>query len=434
MSTRENQIQSIIATLHREATEIIRDPIHADIPFSEGMKMITRSALMMKLSSIRQLGPAYLLYPGAQHTRYEHSLGVYAVARQMIFSLLTRGENNASFSFTMEGIHAFLAAALLHDVGHFPYAHALKNCTSPDHEVIGARSIEEDEELRNILEGIIGTSVASVCQIIDTARACSDPELCFYRSLLSGTLDPDKLDYLCRDAFYCGVPYGVQDVQFLLRHIGITEKGTLQIEQKALGALEHLLFSKYLMYTYVYWHSMTRCATAMIKKSVLIAFEQNTLANSDLIHLDDAQFATLMSRNSGSPSEELFSLVRKGELLRESGRLHYDNTREAHRRYSDERERIILERVIAEELKEQYPELKEHLVVLDIPEPVNFESDIRVRGSDSCGDISFHQASTLFSPDTVARFTSSLRDFRLFVPEYVETEHAMHMLTRHLNR
>ncbi len=281
---------------------------------------------MMKLHSIRQLGPAYLLYPGAQHTRYEHSLGVYAVARQMILSLLSRASGENSFSFSLKGIQAFFVAALLHDVGHFPYAHALKDCVSPTHEVLGAQRIEEDQELRVLITKRVGTSVASVCQIIDDTRPCEDREILFYRSVLSGTLDPDKLDYLSRDAFYCGVPYGVQDVDYLLRHIGITQDGRLYLEKKALGAVEHLLFSKYLMYKYIYWHKETRAATAMIKRSVLQALQEGLLTNRQLTHLDDLEFAILMRSLPPSPSRELFDRVQGGRLLEEKAVIPFDRS------------------------------------------------------------------------------------------------------------
>ncbi len=92
----------------------------------------------------------------------------------------------------MKGILALLCAALLHDVGHFPYAHALKDIIKPDHETIGASFIEEDKEVRGIIEENIGTRVEHVCMILDHSRVCDDKELLLYRSLLSGTLDPDK--------------------------------------------------------------------------------------------------------------------------------------------------------------------------------------------------------------------------------------------------
>ncbi len=431
MMTPKESLPSIIATLHREATEIIRDPIHHDIPLSVAMKRITRSSVMMKLHAVKQLGPAYLLYPGAQHTRYEHSLGVYAIARQMILSLLSRESDDSHFPFTIQGIHAFFIATLLHDVGHFPYAHALKNCVHPDHEIIGAAKIEQDEELYNLITGEAETSVEAVCQIIDTTRKCEDPQILFYRSLLSGTLDPDKLDYLCRDAFYCGVPYGVQDVEYLLRHIGISDE-KLYIEGKALGAVEHLLFSKYLMYKYVYWHATTRCATAMIKTAVLKALESGSISNENLIHLDDLEFERLMDSFDPSPSSALFTMVKKGHLLKETVRIPFRSERENHQKYSSEIERLELEKQIYEELRKINPQLEEFMVVLDISEEVTFESDLPVQEESGKEIRPFHASSELFSPQLVSLFTSSLREFRLFTPDDIESEKAEAILRNYL--
>jgi len=424
--------QSIIETLHREATEIIRDPIHHDIPFSVALKALTGSSVMMKLHSIRQLGPAYLLYPGAQHTRYEHSLGVYAVARQMILSLLSREPDGNRFPFTLDGIHAFFTACLLHDVGHFPYAHALKDCIKEEHEAIGAEKIEQDQQLRDIITTQIGTSVSAVCQIIDPDRTCEDPEILFYRSVLSGTLDPDKLDYLCRDAFYCGVPYGVQDVDYLLRHIGITENNSLYLDDKALGAVEHLLFSKYLMYKYVYWHASTRSATAMIKKAVLLARADGTLRDEELTHLDDHQFANLMYSLTGSVSSELFERVREGQLFKETVRIPYDHKNRNHLRYSSEAQRTALEKEIWNDLVVIYPDLKEFMIVLDISEKVTFESNLPIRNQRTGSMKMFNSASELFSDQLVTLFTSSLREFRLFTPEKIDSSIAEQIVRKYL--
>ena len=434
MNPPSTRLQSIIATLHREATEIIRDPIHHDIPFSVPLKALTNSSVMMKLHSIRQLGPAYLLYPGAQHTRYEHSLGVYAVARQMILSLLSREPEESSFPFSLNGIHAFFTACLLHDVGHFPYAHALKDCIEEEHEVIGAAKIEQDPQLRGIITDQIGTSVPAVCQIIDPNRPCRDPEIRFYRSVLSGTLDPDKLDYLCRDAFYCGVPYGVQDVDYLLRHIGITGNNRLYLDDKALGAVEHLLFSKYLMYKYVYWHASTRSATAMIKKAVLLARTAGQVSDSELTHLDDHQFAILMDslRKTQNPSAELFNRVQEGRLLKETVRIPFDPDNPAHQRYSSEAQRIALERSIWKDLALTGADLEEHVIVLDISEKVTFESDLPIFNQKTGSVEVFNSASELFSDQLVRLFTSSLREFRLFAPEEIDASAAERIVRKYL--
>ena len=103
-------------------------------------------------------------------------------------------------------------------------------------------------------------------------------EILFYRQLLSGVLDPDKLDYLNRDAFYCGVPYGIQDTEFTLSALEPDSEKGITINSKSIVAVENLLFSKYLMYRTVYWHKTVRIVTAMMKKTLFSALKNDEIS------------------------------------------------------------------------------------------------------------------------------------------------------------
>ena len=118
----------------------------------------------------------------------------------------------------------------------------------------------------------------------------------FFWKILSGVLDPDKLDYLNRDAFFCGVPYGIQDVDFILEEVFPHVENGVAISPKGITALENILFSKYLMYKTVYWHKTVRIATAMIKKAIAMALEEGAIGTQDLYGLDDEQFSARFSR------------------------------------------------------------------------------------------------------------------------------------------
>lgn len=408
-----------IASLHQEFTYTIRDSIHKDIPLSYGFSLLCTTSMMQKLHRIKQLGPAYLIYPGAHHTRFEHSLGVFHLSRLIIIALLSK-RNTIPFTITMKGIQAFLCAALLHDVGHFPYAHALKDIIRPDHETIGASFIEKDEEVRDIIEHVIGTSVESVCVILDHNRECDDKELLLYRSLLSGTLDPDKLDYLSRDATYCGVPYGVQDTSYIMRHLHIDKEGNVCVPIDATGNVEHLLFSKYLMYKYVYWHKKTRSATCMIKKSVMLALKDTIFTMNELINLSDESFASLMLNHLDHPSGKLFQNVHNGQLFDSKATVLFDKKNPAHRFVASLSHRDEVEKRIWEKLSLTYPSLPFYSVILDIPENVSFEADVHI-SNESGPSTLFHEVNELFTPSVVDSFTSSLRNFRLYVPHYVDS-------------
>jgi len=431
----ESSTKSQIVRLTGDFTESIRDPLWRDIPLSTGFKNLFSSEPMQKLSRIKQLGPAHLLYPGAVHTRLDHSLGVFHATRLIVLSLLTDlSKTDRETFFTQAGIQAVLAAAMLHDLGHFPYAHALKDVVSREHESLGAEMIAKHAGLRSIIEQQLGTSVDAVCQIIDQSLPCDDGEIRFFRTILSGTLDPDKLDYLSRDALFCGIPYGMQDASYIIRHLFVTRQNVLAIPLVAIGSVEHLLFAKYSMYRNVYWHPTTRGATAMIKKAVLLAMRDGLFVESDLYDLDDESFAVLFSRFGDSEASLLFARVRNNDLLVPLATVPFLADHSYHQRiYRDPEERKRLEQSVFASLARRCPTLAEHEVIIDIPEDLSFESDIPIATQDASIH-PFSEIDELFSPQVVKAFTASLRKIRLYLPDHIEPHHALSALTEQLEQ
>ena len=259
--------KAILLHLHEEYTEPIRDPIWKNIGLSEPLKRILSHERVQKLARIKQLGPTYLVYPGATHTRLNHSLGVFHLAKRIVEALLSF---SACRDLSLEGVKAFLCASLLHDLGHFPYAHSLKELALTEHETLTG-DIVLSRDLSGIIKERLRVDPKTVAAIVDLNRPCpEDGELPFFRNLLSGVLDPDKLDYLTRDAFFCGIPYGVQDIDFIINRIKPHPARGIALDPQGLPAIENILFSKYLMYKSVYWHKTVRVATAMIKKAIIL--------------------------------------------------------------------------------------------------------------------------------------------------------------------
>ncbi len=416
--------QGQIANLVGHYTYTVRDPLWKDIPLSAGFKALLGSKVVQKLNRIKQLGPVHLLYPGAVHTRLDHSLGVFHLSRLILLRLLSNKVNSpeSTLNFSDEGLTAFLAAALLHDVGHFPYAHALKDNIRESHESLGAQIIAEEASLREIIESELKTSVEFVTQIIDDTLPCSEPEILFYRSLLSGTLDPDKLDYLSRDALFCGVPYGVQDAAYIIRHLKVNRETTLYLPLEAIGGVEHLLFAKYSMYKNVYWHPKVRSATATIKKALFLALEEESITQELLFNLDDESLYHLLEQKAPPRILNLAKRVHNNQLLEERGTVPY-STDHHNSLFSDKLFRRRAEHSIWEALKESYPHLYPEEVVIDIPEEVSFEANLMIELEDrSLKD--FSEVDPLFTPSTVALFTQSIRNIRLFLPSYVSEEDA----------
>lgn len=403
-------MKSITDYLATEFTNPIKDPLWGHIYLSSGMKEIINSQPFLRLSRIRQLGPAFLIYPGATHTRFNHSLGVFHLAYRMMLSL-TLSSNRPSLTLT--GVISFLTAALLHDLGHFPYAHSLKELPLKDHEALSAEIIL-NSELKSIIDNKVDGSAELTAAIIDEkSNFSNDSEVKFYRSLLSGVLDPDKLDYLNRDAFFCGVPYGSQDTDEVLRRMIPSENGVIMPEV-AISSIENILFSKYMMYRSVYWHPKVRVATAVNKKCCYLALERGLLKPEQLYGMDDEAFRREISALPGS-LDLLFSNADNPYLYKTVVELDFNGSNNKHSALTNLEVRTLKERETAEAIsKITGNKIREEEVIIDIPENVSFEIDLPIEKNNMV--IPFIDSGTLFSRKVVDGFTSALRKIRVFLP------------------
>lgn len=385
----------------------IRDPLWQDIKLSQPIYNVYMSKEVQKLSRIKQLGPTNLVYPGAMHTRLCHSLGVYHLSKEIIKSILSKNEY---FEFTIEGVNAFLLAALLHDIGHFPYTHSLKELPLIDHEILATKIIKDKStELHQRLNDG-NFNIDYICNILNFDEKAINDEMNFYKSLLSGALDPDKLDYLNRDAFFAGVTYGIQDCSYIISHLSINNKKNTVLES-AILSLDNLIFSKYQMYKTVYWHKRVRCATAMIKKSLINNLKNNNLKDYQLYNLDDFSFNELAQNNS-----EIFQNiidVRDNKLLDTIIEENFDDNNSFHNNSLDLNNRCEYENKIFNFLKIKYPYLRNDQVIIDIPEPISFEIDIPILFIN--GEVkSFKDIDSIFNNNVIKGFKKSLRKFRIF--------------------
>jgi HD superfamily phosphohydrolase len=244
--------------------EILRDPVWNNIRVDDLTLDLVDTEVFQRLRYVRQLGWTFLVYPGATHTRFEHALGTHHLSRRTL-ALLCEAEDSVTISERDQAI--VRSAALLHDVGHYPFSHALEEIGALHHEDV-ARPLITEGTVAELLTTRLGQDAPQ--QVFDLIRGRSSSPL---QGLISGSLDLDKIEYLKRDAFMCGVPYGEIDVDRLTNSLVLvadpdTGKQTLGVLEKALSALESLLFAKYQMYRNVYWHHAVRSATAMYKRLV----------------------------------------------------------------------------------------------------------------------------------------------------------------------
>ena len=282
--------------------EIIRDPLWNTIRLDTTALQIIDTPEFQRLRYIRQLGLAYLVYPGATHTRFDHALGVYHLARQALALLGERGELDRVDPVDCRCVPY---AALLHDIGHYPFSHALEELSDSElpgmHEALTGRFLAADG-IRRALESIAPDAPARVEALV---RGRSPSPL---QGLVSGSLDLDKIEYLRRDAMFCGVPYGEVDADRLIHALAlmpdpVTGRLEIGIHEKGLSALESLLFSKYQMFRNVYWHHTVRTATVVFTRMVRDAMDAELLQPEELVGQTDERFLALLERRASESSD-----------------------------------------------------------------------------------------------------------------------------------
>ena len=263
--------------------DVIRDPLWNNIRLDPVARRLADAAAFQRLRYVRQLGLAHLVYPGATHTRFEHALGAYHLARRTLALLEERDELRR---VPHDDSRIVRAAALLHDIGHYPFSHALEEIGATHHEEV-ARPLITGGEIAEILADAFGPDAPD--RVIALIRGESSSPL---QGLIAGSLDLDKVEYLKRDAFMCGVPYGEIDADRLMDSLVVVDDAVagrlaIGVHEKGLAALESMLFAKYQMYRNVYWHHAVRSATAMYKRLVSDAVGTGALDASTLAGFTD---------------------------------------------------------------------------------------------------------------------------------------------------
>jgi HD superfamily phosphohydrolase len=278
---------------------VLRDALYDTIPLPGAVEATLATAPLLRLQGVKQLGFVYRVWPSATHTRFEHSLGVYHLMERALAGLWERGELAAT---QPQEVRTLLAAALLHDVGHYPFSHAIEELGPPvtTHERVG-RPLVTDGRVADLLRYEIGDDAPERVYALITGASASP-----LQGLISGSIDLDKIEYLKRDALMCGVPYGEIDVDRLLNALVVvddphTGRTAVALREKGLSALESLLFAKYQMYRNVYWHHAVRAATAMYKRLVEEALQGGVLDPARLASYTDEGILNALEERAPSP-------------------------------------------------------------------------------------------------------------------------------------
>jgi uncharacterized protein len=252
----------------------ITDPVHRYIRFTEIERDIIDSVVFQRLRRIRQLAGAHLVYPSAQHSRFEHSIGTMHIAGYAGETLFAKG-----YFADEDRVQQLRLAALLHDIGHGPFSHLFEEVLiarhNANHEDMGKQIISHSE-ISDIL-GRHGYSPSDICKL-----SFGQSKIKFFNEIIAGGLSADMMDYLPRDGLFTGVEYGKIDYHRLISSYEVTSHGHLAINRSALYSLESMLISRYEMYKAVYFHKTVRSAEVMLLRSIMLADEQLNLTDKKL--------------------------------------------------------------------------------------------------------------------------------------------------------
>lgn len=284
--------------------QLVRIPPDCDVPLTSRVRQIVDTAEFRRLSQISQLGLVSLVYPAAHHTRFEHSLGVYRMA--LLYLKQLAQDPRLGEIMGPEDAELLIVASLVHDLGHWPFCHPIEDLRLPgvpQHELF-ANSFLLEGEIADALREDWGIQPRDVVALL--SEKPQDTRQKLQKSILSGPLDIDKMDYLMRDSLHAGVPYGRNfDQQRLISSLCLNSAGDgLAITDKGRTAAELMVFARYVMFSEVYWHHAVRSATAMLQRAFYLLYHELDL--DALFRLTERPMIAELERAAGgSPAREL---------------------------------------------------------------------------------------------------------------------------------
>jgi HD superfamily phosphohydrolase len=241
----------------------IIDPIHDFIRVYDHELKIIDNPIFQRLRRIRQLSGAHLTYPAAQHTRFEHSLGVMHIASQAGQALKEKG------ILKSDDIEILRLAGLLHDIGHGPFSHLFE-------EIIQQKKISHEDFGKNlILKSVIGDTLSKngYDKKLITKVAFGDSKYQYLNEIVSGYLSADMMDYLLRDGYFTGAEHAKIDHKRLIQSLDVHKK-KLALEKSALYSFESMMHSRYQMFKAVYFHKTVRSAEVMLLEALRLSDDE----------------------------------------------------------------------------------------------------------------------------------------------------------------
>lgn len=290
----------------------ITDPVHKYIRLTELEREIIDTSVFQRLRRIKQLAGAHLVYPSAQHSRFEHSLGAMYVAG-------LAGEHLHSLNAITdhECVQKLRVASLLHDIGHGPFSHlfeeVIKRKNKKNHELIGKEIIR-----KTVINDILNKHGYSSKQIGELSSGQSSSK--FLNEIMAGSLSADLMDYLPRDSLFTGTEYGRIDYNRIINSFEIIDGSSLGLHRSALYSFESMLISRYEMFKAVYFHKTVRAAEVMLLHSISLAYNSiqlDTMTLDGYLSLTDENIITrVLSCEENTTSRQLVMNYLERKLLK----------------------------------------------------------------------------------------------------------------------
>jgi HD superfamily phosphohydrolase len=366
--------------------KFIRDSLHGNLQINELEVKLIDTPQIQRLRRIKQLGFTYLVYPGANHTRFEHSIGAMYLASRL--------GNNLQLDDDEKEL--LRVCALLHDAGHGPFSHVSEGVLDTSHEELTSKLIKESH-----LSDILSENF-NVNDVIKTINGKG-----VFGQIISGELDVDRMDYLLRDSYYTGVAYGVIDVERLIYNMELDD--TITLRRKGVQAAESMLLARYFMYPSVYQHHTTRIINSMFRKCLKELFETGAVDPENIYQYDDLDIIT-SARSQDGYIKDMISRLDNRELFKTVFSLKLDEIENPEAVFKLSSQEIVkTEKELSEDLH-----IPQGYLIFDVPEYPSFD-EMKTLVSVNGGRVKLGEISTIVSALKDARFNHA--DLCIYVPK-----------------
>ena len=329
-----------------EKKKFIRDSVYGDINLNPFEVRIMDMTQFQRLRRIKQLGLIGLIYPGATHTRFEHSVGTMNLGSKL----------SEELELEQDEIELIRASALLHDIGHGPFSHVSEGVLSVPHEEL-TKFVVTQTSMRDLLE-----EKFDVSEIVDIINGKG-----YLGPIVSGELDVDRMDYLLRDSHNTGVAYGIIDYERIISNLKLEDGLILDI--KGVQAAEGALVSRYFMYPSVYQHHTTRIVNSMFRRALKKVFDESIINENEIYKYDDADLIGIFRHCDNNYVNDIMNRLDTRRIMKRVKTIRLDNFKYPEKMYKIKPEAL---RKAEEEIAEDY-DIDKDYVFINIAEYPRFD-------------------------------------------------------------